>query len=545
MGAVRQVCLVLALGCGDAPVADGGTTEAPTTSTSTSTSTTTSTTSTTSTDSSSSEGSSSTSGVPDEPPADSDFEWEPVEALDCGDRGTVIHDAGPSANRVNFVILGDGYTKGEIDDVYVDDVDRFLTAMFGADGFPYDVYTRSVNICRIEVISAESGIDFPGEDVEVETALDAWGDPPSRLAYVSITKLEAELADALATSNIEPDWVAVALNTDRWVAAGGYPMIWPGGQEAAEIGVHEAGHTFHMLADEYGGKGALYEGGEPAEINVTADLESDKWEVWLGYDQQSLGEIDFYEGGRYFDMGMWRPSFDGRMRTVERAHNAPSIDKIIRDIYELARPIDDFSPKVMNEYPEALGVRLVDEDNVVVDWLVDDELVLEGAGPRIWTAELALTPGPHSVTAVARDPTDWVRHEDRSALEMTVVWPINAPSEAGVARRFTSRPPQPRPHRRRSTPTATGSGRPHPADRARAQLHAANFELLRARDALHRGALDKAREHLEAHTHRFGSKHAADRAVLQASLACLEGKPAAITPRRGARFQKTLHRACD
>jgi hypothetical protein len=438
---MRRVWLVVLLGCGDAPAGAGettgeGTLDTGSTSSSASTSTSTS---STGGDSSTADASSTTSGIPDEPPSDADFEWEPVEALDCGDRGHLINEAGPPSNRVNFVILGDGYTAAEIDDAYVDHVDRFLTAMFGASGFPYDVYTRSVNICRIDVESAESGIDFPDLGIEVDTALDAWGDPPSRLAYVSLTALEAELADALSTSNVEPDWVAVALNTDRWVAAGGYPMLWPGGQRTPEIGVHEAGHTFHALADEYSEGNGLYEGGEPIESNVTADPMSEKWANWLGFDQDTIGEIDFYEGGRYFDEGIWRPSFDGRMRTVTRAHNAPSIDKIIRDIYTIARPIDDLSPRVKNAYPEALGLRVIDEDNVVVDWLVDDELVLASAGPRIWTASLGLPPGAHSVTAVVRDPTDWVRADDRSALEMSVVWPIDAPADARPGPRIAAR----------------------------------------------------------------------------------------------------------
>jgi hypothetical protein len=414
------VVVLLAAACGDdGPAMRGSTGEG---STSTTDGMPSSTSDADSSSSSSTEAASS-SGGPDGPPRDEDFAWEIVEPLDCGDRGHVVLDSGPSANRIGLVILGDGYTADEIDTAYVDHVDAFLLAMFGPDGFPYDAYTRSFDICRIDVVSNGSGIDFADQGIEVDTALNGRGDVATRLAYVDVSLVEAQLEDALASSNMDADWVAVTLNTALWVGAGGYPMLWSGGHDTPEIGVHEAGHTFHGLADEYSEGNGAYDGGEPGEINVTADMRSDKWAAWIGFDQNDVGEIGFYEGAKYFDTGMWRPSFDGRMRNVTRSHNAPSIDKMIRDFHAIARPIDDFSPKVENEYPPALGLRVIDESLVSVDWEVDGEVVLTDAGPRIWTADLELTAGAHQVTAVVRDPTEWVRAEDRSILEMRVTWP--------------------------------------------------------------------------------------------------------------------------
>ena len=39
----------------------------------------------------------------------------PLPALDCGGKGAVIENAGPPANRVNYAILGDGYSQAELD----------------------------------------------------------------------------------------------------------------------------------------------------------------------------------------------------------------------------------------------------------------------------------------------------------------------------------------------------------------------------------------------------------------------------------------------
>jgi hypothetical protein len=409
------------------------------------------------------------------------------------------------------------------------------------------VYTRSFNICRIDVVSNESGVDFPDQGIEVDTALHGRGDVSTRLAYVDHTALEAELDDALSTSNIEADWVAVTLNTELWVGAGGYPMLWSGGHSTPEIGVHEAGHSFHALADEYSEGNGTYEGGEPGEINVTADMRSEKWAVWLGYDQDDVGEIAFYEGARYYDYGMWRPSFDGRMRTVTRGHNAPSIDKMIRDFYALARPVDDVSPKVQGEYPPALGLRVIDEDLVSIDWEVDGEVVLVGAGPRIWTEALALGPGAHEVTAVVRDLTQWVRAADRSELEMRVTWPLQVPAELQPTvelGRSAGRPPGvPLVLRARGRSRPMHGGRPHALGPARVRQMAANAELLRARDELRAGQVSRAWQRLRDHAQQFGAEHARDREVLTAAIDCLQGRPARPIADRG-RFRKLLRWAC-
>lgn len=505
---------------------------------------------------SASSSSGTTTGGPQGPPQDEDFEWDAIEPFDCGPNGHVILASGSPSNRVNLIFLGDGYVAGEIATTYVDHVDALLDAMFGPDGVPNDIYAASVNICRIDVVSNESGIDFPDVGIEVDTALDGTGSEATRLAFVNVAIVNTILDEALAGSTVSADWVAVTVNTERWVAAGGYPMIWPGAQPFHEIGVHEAGHTFHALADEYSVPGGTYDGLEPVEMNVTADARSDKWEVWLGYDQPGVGEIGFYEGGRYFDFGIWRPSENGRMRSVEQPHNAPSVDKMIRDIYEIARPIDDFSPKVEGEFPPALGVRLVDETLLVVDWEVDGQVVLSDAGPRIWTSELDLAAGSHQVSAFAHDPTDLVRASDRSALEMRVTWPVMVPpnlqptttlaiggSSPPTRAQLELRSPPPR-------PTSAGPlGVPHPlGGKTQASLQS-NALLLLARDQLLDGEIDKARGTLREHRDRFGASLRTDRDTLVRALGCASGQPSSDAAFAGlrthGRFGRVLRQLCN
>ena len=58
----------------------------------------------------------------------------------------------------------------------------------------------------------------------------------------------------LLPKEIEVDWTAVVLNGNRWWNAGGRFMVWSGGHKDAGLAaIHEGGHSFQQLADEYGG----------------------------------------------------------------------------------------------------------------------------------------------------------------------------------------------------------------------------------------------------------------------------------------------------
>jgi hypothetical protein len=235
------------------------------------------------------------------------------------------------------------------------------------------------------------------------------------------------------------------------------------------------------------------------------------------------------------------------MRTVTRSHNAPSVDKMIRDFYTIAQPVDDFSPKVQGEYPPALGLRVVDEGLVGVDWEVDDEVVLVDVGPRIWTADLELEPGAHEVTAVVRDLTQWVRAADRSVLEMRVTWPLQVPAELvpTTALQWSAGRAEgvPLNLRGRSGARTGRSGRPHGLGPDRVRAMAANAELLRVRDAVVAGRVAQARERLQRHATAFGTAWARDREVLAGAIGCLQGRRSAVAAR--GRFAKVLRRACD
>src|SRR5689334_6002111 len=70
-----------------------------------------------------------------------------------GEPVTTIRNNGDPANRVNMVILGDGYTSAELGK-YAADAENAVTGFFAQE--PFKEYQRYFNVFRVDVVSAES-----------------------------------------------------------------------------------------------------------------------------------------------------------------------------------------------------------------------------------------------------------------------------------------------------------------------------------------------------------------------------------------------------
>ncbi len=73
---------------------------------------------------------------------------------------TTIRNNGPSSNRIDLVVLGDGYTAADISSgKYATDVNNAVNGFFAQQ--PYAEYSRYFNVQRIDVTSNQSGADKP------------------------------------------------------------------------------------------------------------------------------------------------------------------------------------------------------------------------------------------------------------------------------------------------------------------------------------------------------------------------------------------------
>lgn len=344
----------------------------------------------------------------------------------AADYVTMAHN-GPSSNRVDIVFLGDGYTSSQIDTVYVTHIQVLLDHVFAGTEDPFPRYEKFFNVHRVNVVSNESGADVPPE-IYRDTALDAsyyFHGGEKRALYIDAFKAYHALEQGLAGAGFSAEMRPVTVNDTIYGGGGGIYAVYAGGNSStAEIALHELGHAFSDLADEYS-NGGTYSGPEPDEVNITTSPTGEKWVNWLGYtdpDHPEIGTIGAYEGADGYAYGLYRPSENSKMRSLGRPFDAVSREQIILDIYDYVDPLDTWVDNTETLVdPPSLWVDVVDPDVIRVRWYVDGELVV-GATDEFFDP-LALGPGDYSIAAHAYDDTPWVRL-DTDQLDQSVSWNV-------------------------------------------------------------------------------------------------------------------------
>lgn len=325
--------------------------------------------------------------------------------LDCGKDGLVIENAGPPKNRVNYAILADGYTQDQLPKLK-EHIDVAMKKRFSpVIGQPYGRYRKFVNICVVQLVSQNGPIGSG------PTALNCSGDDQSRLARCDTNKANMELAARLPDS-FEVDWKAVVLNNDRWWNTGAVLMLWSGAhKDAAGAALHEGGHGFHQLADEYDGTDSNCSR-EFEEVNSTADamMTAGKWDKWLGYDQaDATGMQTAIVGSRYCKSGQYRPTDNSMMNMLfgdkpNTAYNSVSREKMVMDVWRAVTPVDETKPPAGDAgSATTLELVVIDPEVISVDWSVDGQMVAAKGGTTFDLAAQKLASGSHTITAKAYD----------------------------------------------------------------------------------------------------------------------------------------------
>ena len=105
---------------------------------------------------------------------------------------------------------------------------------------------------RIDVASAQSGADHPLTSTYVDTAFDATYSCAGiqRLICVSSSKVSAVLTNSIPAANAR-DMIVVLVNDSEYGGSGGWFAVASLNGAVVELVLHETGHSFGLLADEY------------------------------------------------------------------------------------------------------------------------------------------------------------------------------------------------------------------------------------------------------------------------------------------------------
>ena len=227
---------------------------------------------------------------------------------------------------VDIVILPEGYTQAEMGK-FVKDCDFFVKSLF--DYAPYDRYKQSFNVRGVMAPSQDSGCTEPGDRVYKNTVMrfSYWTFDSERYCMSTDNRDIRDLA-----GQVPYDQIYVLINSEKYGGGGIYNFYCSsaaGNSFSGDIIIHEFGHGFAGLADEYYDDtttyGDMYNNDiEPWEPNITTLVNFDiKWKDMIGKktpvptprEPKYENTIGVFEGGGYEPEGVYSPHMDCLMKT--------------------------------------------------------------------------------------------------------------------------------------------------------------------------------------------------------------------------------------
>lgn len=240
-----------------------------------------------------------------------------------------LHRSGDSSEKIDIAIVAEGYSAEE-SELFYEDAEKAMNDLWSHE--PFSSLKDRFNIVAVAAVSAESGISVPHEGKWLDTALGSHFDTFYSDRYLTTLNL-FRLHDVLA--GIAYEHIIILANTDTYGGGGifnSYVLSSAHNKFSSPVIVHEFGHSFAGLADEYFYDDQYtefyYPDTEPWEPNITtlADF-SCKWQDMIGRDG-----VDLYEGAGYQSKGVFRSSKDCRMQTNLHPSFCPVCERAIRDI---------------------------------------------------------------------------------------------------------------------------------------------------------------------------------------------------------------------
>ncbi|WP_187632175.1 M64 family metallopeptidase [Hymenobacter lutimineralis] len=328
---------------------------------------------------------------------------------------------GPLDRRMNIILVAEGYRAEEIP-VFREDCKRVAEKIFAAS--PFKEYKSYFNVLTVAVASKESGADNPAfgivRDSYFNTAYSSCGICPraNEQGNVVWSDFKWELYEKMGY--LDPLWMML-VNDDT---SGGTSEVTARGTNDFLPVVHELGHQFANLADEYLQNRSAFEA-----PNITAKTSRDevKWRHWIDpttplptpATAQYSNVVGLFEGAIQ-EKGWYRPQQQCKMLASEYAFCAVCREHIISYIYQDERwsnrmtrlrkflpasavvtmPLSSSLPFSLDAPQPAHGLK--------VEWFVDGTLVNTG-DKELTVSAAALGVGEHTVELRVKDETPFVR----------------------------------------------------------------------------------------------------------------------------------------
>lgn len=257
----------------------------------------------------------------------------------------MVNKAGDPATSLDIVFIPEGYTAAEMEK-FKKDCERLSGYLL--KNRPFNKYTDKINIYGVEAPSLQSGTDIPGKDVWKQTILNSSFYTFDIDRYLTTADMKS-VRDVAA--NAPYDHICIVANSKTYGGGGiynFYALFTSDSDMADYVFVHEFGHSFGGLGDEYYNSAVAYENfydlnHEPWEPNLTTlvNFES-KWKSMVATgtpiptpeSMKDSIKTGAFEGGGYVNKGVYRPAFDCTMKSLSYDNFCPvctdALDRMIQ-----------------------------------------------------------------------------------------------------------------------------------------------------------------------------------------------------------------------
>jgi hypothetical protein len=224
-----------------------------------------------------------------------------------------LQKAADTTRCIHVAYVAEGYQQHEMG-TFLEDCKIAMESLFAHE--PFKQMQDRFNMVAVMSPSAESGTSWPAKGIWKNTVLGSHFDTFYSDRYLTTLHLK-KLHDVLA--GIPYEHIIILVNTDHYGGGGiynSYNLTYAHGSAFRPVVVHEFGHSFGGLGDEYpyGNDDPMYFADtEPWEPNLTTKHDfNGKWEQLV-----KEGKAGLVEGGGYLSKGVWRGFENCRMRTNE------------------------------------------------------------------------------------------------------------------------------------------------------------------------------------------------------------------------------------
>lgn len=336
-----------------------------------------------------------------------------------------ILENGPRNKRINMVVLGDGFTAAQQGD-FVADATTLVNYIFNKA--PFNQYKNYFNVYAIKVISAESGVKHPGTATDVTEPVFAVSNPNNYLGttfdvgvHRCVYSNNTNIVTSVLASNVPDFDIAFVLgNSPEYGGCGGTYAFLSNHPSATEIVVHELGHSFGKLADEYWFSGSL----ESPNKTKNNDPATNKWKNWIGLN--NVGIFPYTESPTWF-----RPHQNCEMRYLDREFCSVCKQQLVERVHTLQNPIDSFTPSnaasILLTGPLTFNVNeiLPVPNTLVNSWSLNGSTQTETSS-ALTLAPASFNMGTNTVLFSVTDNNSLLKVDNHATVHFaTVNWIVN------------------------------------------------------------------------------------------------------------------------